>query len=236
MLVAAAVCPHPPLLVPEVAGGAAAELAGLRESCDEAVRRLLGARLDLLTVVGSGPSTCTYQAQAGGSFQPYGVDVRVGYGEHVLPLSLTVGAWLLERLHRSAQRSCPPHVSLQAVDPRSPGHACLALGEELGGAAERVGLLVMGDGSARRDPVSPGYLDHRASGFDRTAADALATGDPRALAALDPDVARELLVAGRSPWQVLAGAAQGGCIRAELLADEAPYGVNYLVASWTRRC
>ncbi|MBX6769006.1 MAG: hypothetical protein IRY90_17965 [Actinomadura rubrobrunea] len=39
-LVSAAVCPHPPLLVPEMAGAAAGELDGLPHACDDAVRTL----------------------------------------------------------------------------------------------------------------------------------------------------------------------------------------------------
>jgi hypothetical protein len=54
-----------------------------------------------------------------------------------------------------------------------------------------------------------------------------------ALTALDPEQARELLVVGRAPWQVLAGAAQGAGLEGELLYDAAPYGVGYFVAAWT---
>jgi hypothetical protein len=35
-------------------------------------------------------------------------------------------------------------------------------------------------------------------------------------------------------WQVLAGAARGGRFGAELLADDAPYGVGYLAAGRLR--
>ncbi|MGH3381207.1 MAG: rRNA adenine N-6-methyltransferase family protein, partial [Actinoallomurus sp.] len=51
---------------------------------------------------------------------------------------------------------------------------------------------------------------------------------------LDPALAAELRAAGRPPWQVLAGAARDGRYAGEILADEAPYGVGYLVASWAR--
>ncbi|OSC55333.1 hypothetical protein B5180_40185, partial [Streptomyces sp. BF-3] len=48
MLVAAAVCPCPPLLVPEVAAGAAPELDAARDACLDAVGVLAAARPDLL--------------------------------------------------------------------------------------------------------------------------------------------------------------------------------------------
>jgi hypothetical protein len=221
VLTSAAVCPHPPLLVPEVAGGAAPELDGLRAACSEAVRRLRG---DLVVVVGSGPLTRDFGKDATGSLRPYGPDVTVGGGEPVLPLSLTIGRWLLgERpaLYR-------------AVAEDATAESCARLGDELAGLADGVALLVMGDGSACRTERAPGYLDERAEGFDAGVARALAEADTGALAGLDATVAAELRAAGRAPWQVLAGAAGDGHFTGELLADEAPYGVGYLVASWIR--
>ncbi|GAB2847186.1 class III extradiol dioxygenase subunit B-like domain-containing protein [Actinoallomurus bryophytorum] len=221
MLTSAAVCPHPPLLVPQVAGGAAPELDGLRAACAEAVRRLSG---DLVVVVGSGPLTRDFGGDAAGSLRPYGPDITVGSGDPVLPLSLTIGRWLLgERpaLYR-------------AVAQDAPAESCARLGEELAGLAGSVALLVMGDGSACRTERAPGYLDERAEGFDAGVARALAEADTGALARLDATVAAELLAAGRAPWQVLAGAARGARLTGEILADEAPYGVGYLVASWVK--
>jgi hypothetical protein len=221
VLVSAAVCPHPPLLVPEVASGAAPELDALRARCDDAVRRLAGA--DLIVVVGAGPGTRDFGPDAAGTLRPYGVDVTVGRGDPVLPLSLTIGRRLL------GERSAAGY---RAIAENAPPEECARLGRELAGLAPRVGLLVMGDGSACRTERAPGYLDERAAGFDAEVARALATADAAALAGLDAALAAELLAAGRAPWQVLAGAAGDTRFRGELLADEAPYGVGYFVAIW----
>ncbi|MBM0280058.1 hypothetical protein JM949_35335, partial [Micromonospora sp. STR1s_6] len=111
-LVAAAVCPHPPLLVPEVAGSAAPELDDLRAACDAAVRRLLAVEPDILVLLGTGPVTGPIHAPATGSLQPWGVDLDVplapGQPDRgaVLPLSLTVGAWLLAR-HTAPSSAAP---------------------------------------------------------------------------------------------------------------------------------
>ncbi|WP_206184704.1 hypothetical protein [Thermoactinospora rubra] len=105
MLVAAAVCPHPPLLVPELAGAAAPELDGLRAACLAAVEALWSAGPEVLLVVGAGPRTESYGRHAAGSLKPWGVDVRVGEGDPVLPLSLTIGRWLL---HQAADRRQDP--------------------------------------------------------------------------------------------------------------------------------
>src|SRR6516162_1238027 len=101
MLIAGAVCPHPPLLIPAAFGSAAsdppAELRSVAVAAGRAVSGLAGARPDLIVVVGGGAAERDYTADASGGLHAFGVDVTVGPGEPVLPLSLTVGRWLLER-------------------------------------------------------------------------------------------------------------------------------------------
>ncbi|MEU1421968.1 class III extradiol dioxygenase subunit B-like domain-containing protein [Kitasatospora sp. NPDC005751] len=232
MLVAAAVCPCPPLLVPEVAAGAAAELEPLRAACDEALAALLAAGPELVVVVGTGPEPEVWTEGGAGSFHRYGVPLvaRLPSGRvegPELSPALTVGAWLLER----AGATLPTHAC--AVPADAPADRMLGLGQGLAGLADRVGLLVMGDGSACRSLKAPGYLDERAEGFDAVIADALGSADTAALAAVDPGLAGELLAEGRAPWQVLAGAAGGAGLTARLGYRDAPYGVGYFVASWS---
>ncbi|WP_166020846.1 class III extradiol dioxygenase subunit B-like domain-containing protein [Streptomyces chilikensis] len=238
MLVAAAVCPCPPLLVPEVAQGAAPELDALRAACDEAVRALVEAKPDLVVVVGAGERDMLHEAGATGSLRGYGVptDVTLGEGEGegeegsaALPSALTVGAWLLARSNWAGP------VRGYEVSPH--GRSTPANGEDgvnLARSSERVGLLVMGDGSARRDVKAPGYLDERAAAVDAGIAKALATGDRDGflLTGLDEALARDLMISGRSPWQILS-AAHDDDLDCRLLYDDAPYGVGYFVASWT---
>lgn len=99
MLVAAAVCPHPPLLVPGVGAGASGELDGLRAACDAAVDGLVAAAPDVVVVVGCADAVGPSPAGAWGSLTAYGVDVPVGTctGPASLSLSLTIGRWLLDR-------------------------------------------------------------------------------------------------------------------------------------------
>ncbi|MFI9364205.1 class III extradiol dioxygenase subunit B-like domain-containing protein [Kitasatospora sp. NPDC053057] len=232
MLVAAAVCPCPPLLVPEVAAGAAPELDALRAACDEALEALVAAEPQLVVVVGAGPDAEVWTEGGAGSFHRYGVPLvaklpgaRVE-GPELAP-SLTVGAWLLER----AGVTLPTHAC--AVPADAPADRMLGLGQGLAGLADRVALLVLGDGSACRSLKAPGYLDERAEGFDAALAAALGSADLPALAAVDPALAAELKAEGRAPWQVLAGAAEGAGLTARLAYQDAPYGVGYFVASWS---
>ena len=220
-LLAAAVCPHPPLLVPDVAAGAAAELDSCRAACRTAVEALASVSVSALIVVGSGPEDRLFTT-VGGSFAPWGVDRTVGDPTGDLPLSLLVGAWLVDGYPFNNQ-------TFWSVGTDSSPNDCAALGASLVGDAA-VAMLVMGDGSACRSEKAPGYFDHRAESFDASVASALADADGKALLDLDPSLAAELRVAGRAPWQVLAGA--GASLRGELLYHEAPYGVGYFVASW----
>jgi len=231
VLVAAAVCPHPPLLVPGVGAGASGELDGLRVACDTAVLDLLAAEPTLVVVVGGAPVVGPYGEGAWGSLAAFGVRVPVGSGagEPTLPLALTLGRWLLSRADGQAQGP----TLLFGVEPDAGTDRCLALGEALAGRADRVALLVMGDGSARRSVKGPGGLHPDAEPLDTAVAAALAAGDPDALAALDPAHATDLLAAGRAPWQVLAGAASGRSWQGAVTWTGSPYGVTYLVATWT---
>ncbi|MER7177039.1 class III extradiol dioxygenase subunit B-like domain-containing protein, partial [Streptomyces mesophilus] len=195
---------------------------------------LAAARPDRLIVVGPAEQSGRGPHPQGttGSFAGFGVDlaVQLGSGEAKdgeLPASLAVAAWLLERAQWAG------HVEgLGVGEPLAP-ERCLEVGSELAVRAERVALLVMGDGSACRTLKAPGYLDERAEPFDAEAARALGSADLPALRALDAELAYELKAAGRAPWQVLAGAAEGAGLSGTLLYDEAPYGVGYLVAAWS---
>ncbi|WP_189108997.1 class III extradiol dioxygenase subunit B-like domain-containing protein [Streptomyces camponoticapitis] len=245
MLVSAAVCPCPPMLVPAVAAGAAAELDAARDACADALGVLAASRPDRLIVVGpaAGPQDVRpYPQGAYGSFRGYGVDVDVTLDgtptvpgdraarspDDELPTSLAVAAWLLAQVAWSAS-------PIEGLGVREPLDAdrCIKTGKDITTGDDRVALLVMGDASACRTLKAPGYLDERAAAFDAEVARALATADVATLAGLDAALATDLKAAGRPCWQVLAGAAEGAGLNGALLYEDAPYGVGYLVAAWS---
>ncbi|EGX61201.1 hypothetical protein SZN_03939 [Streptomyces zinciresistens K42] len=238
MLVAAAVCPCPPLLVPEVAAGAAPEMDAARAACVDALGVLAASRPGLLVVVGPAGRSGRGSHPEGtpGSFRGFGVDVGVRLGGaasdagagRVLPASLAVAAWLLERTGWSAAPVGGFGVG-ESLEPER----CAEAGRDLAAREDRVALLVMGDASACRTLKAPGYLDERAAPFDASVARALGSADVPALQALDTALAAELQASGRSSWQVLAGAAEQAGLAGSLLYDDAPYGVGYLVAAWS---
>ncbi len=137
-----------------------------------------------------------------------------------------MAAWLLRGW------GAAPVQGLAVGEELDPGR-CAAAGREAAARADRVAMLVVGDGSACRTQKAPGYLDERAEPFDAAVAAALGRADTAALAELDPELARTLKAAGRAPWQVLAGAASGAGLSGRLLEEAAPYGVGYFAAVWT---
>lgn len=223
MISAVAFCPHPPLLVPQVAHGAAAELDALRAACRTAINRAASSAPQLV-VLGVGERSARYAPNARGSLAAYGVPIEIPLGSDEpgpvgLPLSLTIAAYLLR----------------DALGPD-----CGAVGYSIS-ARERqspalddtpVALLVMGDGSARRSTTAPGYLDERAAGFDADVAAALSSGRGDCLA-IDGWLADQLLAAGAPAWNAAGRLLRGRSFDAELLYEDAPYGVGYFVAVWT---
>ena len=130
-----------------------------------------------------------------------------------LPPGPGIGAYLLDQAGYRGERL------IWSVSADEPVAGCRKLGADLAGRDTSTGLLVIGDGSARRGPRAPGHFDERAAAFDAAAERAVRAGDTRALLDLDPGLARDLMATGRPAWQVLAGALEG-CTS---LSVEVPY-------------
>ena len=237
MIVAAALCPCPPLLAAELTGQADI-LPELRAACATAVARMLAASPDVVAVVGLAEETGTWDPAGELSLASYAPALRAAALRTTaarttgppLPLTLGIGALLLDNAGYAGARI------LRGIDPAEPAAGCLALGREVAASASRVALLAVGDGSARRSASAPGYLDERAAPFDEAVERAVRDGDLAALASLDPALATDLLAAGRPAWQVLAGALLTSPLAAdrpytEILYSDAPLGVTYLVAT-----
>jgi hypothetical protein len=211
VLIGAAVCPHPPALIPEVGGQALAEVAVLAV---DVVRRLGNAAPDVIVVAGGPDPHLVADAQetsvqvpvwadgsAGGTTDRFGVRLSIGgAGSHPLPLPGLIGCWLLDRAGWTGPRR------FLTVPSGHPATACAALGSALAAGDARVGLLAMGDGSSSRTATSPSAFRPEATAFDDEAFQALTAPTPDRLLALDSGTADWVGAAGLSAWQVLAGA------------------------------
>lgn len=95
---------------------------------------------------------------------------------------------------------------------------------------EPTGVLVVGNGSAKRTAKAPGHFDERAEVFDDDLRRALLEPLPTGLAALDEGLAAEMwadVAAIRALSELLTPAHT-----AEMVYDDAPYGVQYWVIRW----
>jgi hypothetical protein len=229
MIIAAALCPAPPLLARELTG-ADPVVPELRQACRDTAAGLLRGHPDVIVVVGAGEQTATWDGAAGLDVSRFAPGIaptaRVApEGTPVLPLPLGLGARLLDQAGYAGPRV------LQLVGADEPAGRCAELGARIARSAGRVALLAMADGSARRGPKAPGYFDARSGPFDAEVERAVRDGDLDALLALDEALARELMATGRPAWQVLAGALQGTESATEISYRDDPFGVAYLVAS-----
>ena len=225
MIVAAVVCPHPPLLLRELSGAQDA-VPELRAACHAAVVAALGCLLDTVVVVGGADEPGVWDAALPVEVRSFGTTTAPPV--EGLPLSLGVAKRLLEEAGWVGPLLL--HTLPWDADPVSAAGLAHTVGEVEG----RVVLLVMGDGSARRGEKAPGYLDERAFAFDDEVTAALDRGDAEALAGLDPVLAEELMVLGRAAFAVLGEAvrSQGSTPRPRLVYRDDPYGVLYTVALW----
>ena len=237
MIIAAALCPAPPLLARELTGTDPV-LPELRTACLHATATLLAADPDLVAVVGVAAQTRRWDSRRRLDPAPYAPALRAARNgpdqadgnrdrDAAIPLPLGLAGRLLDQAGFGARRV------VHSVGEHTPAWDCAALGAQLAAAAERVALLVMADGSARRGLKAPGHLDERSAPFDAEVERAVRAGDMAALLALDADLARELMATGRPAWQVLAGALAGRQPAGEVLYSDDPFGVAYLVASLT---
>jgi len=230
VIVAAAFCPQPPLLHPELGSPGDANVAALRSACKDALYRILGPRAQGVLVLGAANDASSadtvYRRGDAGELSGDGVAVRQRFDGPPaqdgarLPLAHTLAAWLLDEAGFTG-----PRLGLVA-GARSPKLGS-AVADGRGWA-----LLVMGDGSARRTERSPGWYDAEAVAFDDTVVGALSGGDGDVLLDVDQAIAHRVLAAGVVAWHEAGTILQGRAMTPRLHYADAPFGVFYVVASW----
>jgi hypothetical protein len=236
----AVVVPHPPLLAPELTGPGAADAEPLRASSGRAVRDLVAGAGRGLVIVGTGTVTRVHEAGAWGTLAGYGAAVEAPQDAASrrarppsLPLSLTVGCRLVDL---AGANPPPVEITLQEVAADAGPQECRRLGASLAALAPDAAWLVLGDGTTGRTERAPGAFDARAEPYDADVVEALASGCPERVLALDTARAAELGAVGRAAWQVLAGAwevlTDGRAAQAAIDYAAAPFGVGYVVARW----
>jgi len=227
-----AIIPSAPVLVPELAGAAAGEVAELRAAMIAAVAALpprwvvVGVRTgdvaDVADVV-VGPESV-------GTFAGFGADLVVRLSPQAtgppaeLPLCALIAGWMRDQ----AQPDARAEVRVYAAN--HDGEAALTLGRQLRNEIDRLaepaGVMVVADGANTLTPAAPGGHHPNDVAVQRALDDALSCGDVAALTRLPRQVV------GRVAFQVLAGLAEPVPRSAKELYRAAPYGVGYFAGVW----
>ena len=226
VLSAIALTPSAPVLVPQLAGAAADEVAEFRAAALAAAAELP----DRWIVIGVGPHDQVIAPDTRGTFAGYGVDVAVTLSPDApatvsaLPLCALFAGWVRGQANPAARAQVRVYRADLDAD------AALGLGRalrtEIDAADEPIGVLVVADGANTLTPPAPGGYDPDAEPVQAALDDALAGGDAAALTLL-PDG-----IIGRVGYQVLAGLTEPGPRQCKELVRGAPYGVGYFVGVW----
>jgi hypothetical protein len=226
VLSAIAIVPSAPVLVPELASGAAADLVDLRDAVFGAAAGLP----DRWVAVGAGSVDAVIGHDAVGTFAGYGADVPIAFAPgnagapSDLPLCALITGWVRGRVSPRARAEVRVYAHDHRVD------TALARGRtlraEIHQAADAVGVLVVADGAHTLNPAAPGGYDPDSVAVQAALDDALACGDAAGLTTLPAGVV------GRVAYQVLAGLTEPAPASARELYRGAPYGVGYFVGIW----
>jgi hypothetical protein len=225
VLSAIAIVPSAPVMVPELAGAAAAELSDLRD----AVFAAAGSLPMRWIVIGVGATDSVVGPDRVGTFAGYGVDLPIalspGGGQEPaeLPLCALIAGWVRGQVNPEAHAQVRVFAAdLDADTAVERGRGLRAeINEE-----DPVGVLVVADGAHTLTPSAPGGYDPDSAALQTVLDDALSHGDAAALTRLPAGIV------GRVAYQVLAGLTEPRPRSAKELYRGAPYGVGYFVGAW----
>jgi hypothetical protein len=231
---AVAIIPSAPVLVPELAGAAAAEVAELRAAVVAAAVSLPPRWV--VVGVGAVDGTATTDVVLGpenvGTFAGFGAELVVRLSPQTsesdqpvgLPLCALFAGWVRSQAQPDAQIEVRVYARGHDVE------AALERGRQLRMAidqvAEPTGILVVADGANTLTPGAPGGYHPGDADVQLALDEALACGDVAVLTRLPGQVV------GRVAFQVLAGLAEPAPRSAKELYRAAPYGVGYFVGVW----
>jgi hypothetical protein len=221
-----AIIPSAPVLVPELAGAAADEVAELRAAMVAAVAALP----PRWVVVGVGAADAVVGPESVGTFAGFGADLVVRLSPEAsgppveLPLCALIAGWMRDQAQPDARAEVRVFAARHDLD------AALARGRQLRNEVEQstepTGVLVIADGANTLSPAAPGGYHPADVDVQRVLDDALGCGDVAALTRLPEHVV------GRVAFSVLAGLAEPAPRSAKELYRAAPYGVGYFAGVW----
>jgi hypothetical protein len=226
VLSAISIIPSAPVLVPELAGGAAPEVAELRAAMIAAAAALP----QHWVVIGVGAADGVIGPDRVGTFAGFGADVLVRLSPQAggrpveMPLCALIGGWI--RAQAQPDASAQVRVYAESHDAEAAVELGRRLRREIDLSGDPTGVLVVADGANTLTPAAPGGYQPTDVDVQDALDDALAGGDLGALAQLPAQVG------GRVAFGVLAGLAEPTPRSVKELCRTAPFGVGYFAGVW----
>jgi len=224
-LVGVALVPAAPVLVAELSGRLCPASAP-REAARSVIEQLISCAPDVIVMVAEGDHTEMFDNSAAMHLHRLGGMHRDDYapGARILPIPLAIGAALL----RDAGWFGP--TQYQLLDASTAAVEAAKAGRELADVEPRVGLLLLGNGSACTTPKAPGSFHPQAQEFNTEFVRAITEGDMSSILAWTAEQFAEQLSDVRVPLQVMAGAVDGKSWPWSISFAEEFQGVFYLCA------
>jgi len=224
-LVGAALVPAAPVLIAEISGRLRPASAP-REAARSVIEQLISCAPDVIVVVAEGDHTEVFDNSAAMHLHRLGGMHRDDYapGARILPIPLAIG----EALLRAAGWVGRTHYQL--LDASTAAVEAANAGRELADVEPRVGLLLLGNGSACSTPKAPGSFHPQAQEFNTELVRVIEAGDLAAIREWTPGSFVDQLSDVRVPLQVMVGAVDGKSWPWSITFAEEFQGVFYLCA------
>ncbi len=261
-ILAAALLPHPPIIVPEVGQGRERDIQKTREACREVAALVYSLKPDTIFLVS--PHKATYSDYfhlspghaAMGDLSAFDADdfvMRVEYDVDFVTALIEESAYAGIPAGTLGERSAAldhgTMVPLSFIDEVYPNYKLVRmglsgysyadhyrLGQCVSAVSEALGrrtvFIASGDLSHKVAPDGPYGYDEDGVHFDREIADILAEGDFLRLLSLSPDRAAAAAECGLRSLLVMSGALDRRAVNARLLSYEGTFGVGYGVATF----
>jgi hypothetical protein len=225
-LVGAALVPAAPVLVAELSGRLR-PAASPREAARRAIVGVIATAPDIIVVVAEGDRDESFDSTSALRLHRLGGMHRDDYapGSRTLPVPLAIGAALLR------DAGWVGATSYVAVDAATTPVDALARGEDLVVGEKRVGLLLLGNGSACCTAKAPGSLHPDAEAFNAALLSAIVSGDRDAVLAWTPEAFTTQLSDVRVPLQMLYGMSGSETLAWSTECADEFQGVFYVCAS-----
>lgn len=258
MLSFAAICPHPPLLIPEIGREDAFKVQDTSSAMQELAQELTQKNIDTVVIISPHGTvfmdfmSVNLAENLSGDFTDFGSDIKMDYtndtelARYIKDLADTNGLplqtvsepldhgtmvplyFLMQNL--DAARVC--QLSFSYLDYGKHFTFGEIIYEAIQNTDKRVALIASGDLSHRLTPQSPTGYSPRGKEFDKMLIESLEKNDVSGILNMDSVLIEEAGECGLRSIIILLGALSNTRYRFKKLSYEGPFGVGYLVGKF----